>query len=236
VVAVEVRDLLGRCVPNDHSRQVVPEYFADYVLSHNPNVHTVVDLGSGTGGSVDYFRKKNPRIQWIGVDITWSPEVSSRTRKDAQFITYDGTRVPLRDNSVDLIYCVQALQCAAHPREVLKEVHRTLKPGGYFVGATAQLEPLTVFSYWNYTVYGFFKIVSDAGLELVEIRPSIDSLTLIVRRGLRRPAFFKVFWTHESPLNFLIGVLGRLLRKNHAWINSFKLLFCGQFCFLVRKP
>jgi len=175
-------------------------------------------------------------LQWLGIDVGSSPEVDSRTRTDVQFLTYDGINIPLSEGSVDMIYCHQVLEHIADPRAVLKEVFRALKPGGYFVGSTSQLEPFHTYSFWNYTAYGFSILVGEAGLELMEIRPSIDSFTLILRAGLRKPKFFNWFWKRESPLNLLISLAGFLLRKPHAWINAMKLLFSGQFCFLVRKP
>ncbi len=71
---------------------------------------------------------------------------------------------------------------------------------------------------------------------MIEIRPSIDAITLIIRRGLGTPRFFSRWWEKESFLNQAISLIGMLKGKGHAWINATKLLFCGQFCFMARKP
>jgi hypothetical protein len=67
------------------------------------------------------------------------------------------------------------------------------------------------------------------------MRPGVDALTLILRRALGRPKFFLRWLEKESPFNFLIELLGKISRKDPAWINAVKLLFCGQFVFLVSK-
>lgn len=232
----EFPDLFRKIVPNDHSHQVVSEYYVDYLFARYNNIQRVMDLGCGAGNSIDIFRKKNPHIRWIGVDIESSPDVDSRTRTDGEFCTYDGIHMPFGDNCVDLIYSNQVFEHVRYPRELLKEVSRVLRAGGYFTGSTSQFEPHHADSLWNYTPYGFFLLMQEAGLELIELRPSIDALTIIIRRGLGRPKFFKTFWTRESPLNIIINIYGKIKRRKHAEINLMKLLFCGQFCFLARKP
>ena len=89
-----------------------------------------------------------------------------------------------------MIYCNQVLEHVRFPERLLREVCRVLKPNGYFVGATSQLEPYHSLSVWNYTPHGFRLLVKEVGLQLQEIRPGIDALTLIIRAA---PAKAKVF-------------------------------------------
>ena len=62
------------------------------------------------------------------------------------------------------------------------------------------------------------------------MRPGIDALTLIARRGLGRSGAFDRFWSTESPAHRLIGLAGR--GRTAREVNAAKLLFSGQFCFL----
>jgi len=227
--------LLEPCIPNDHSKQVSAEHYVEWVFRHAPGVRRVMDLGCGIGNSYDYFRMKDPTIMWIGLDKEDSPEVSSRTRTDAQFRSFDGVHIPFEDDSFDLVFCQQVFEHVRHPLPLLKEVNRILKPGGYFIGSTSHLEPYHSYSVWNYTPYGFRCLVEEAGFDFKEVRPGIDALTLILRRGLRCPEFFGIWRKRESPLNFVITLVGRLARRPHVWINGVKLLFCGQFSFLAYK-
>lgn len=230
------RDLLGECIPHDHSRQVTSEHYLERLLRQSNQIRRVMDLGCGAGDSVQYFERKDPSIRWVGLDIEESPEVVSRTRTNAEFHTFDGIHIPFDENRFDLIYCHQVPEHVRHPSDLLQDVHRVLKPNGYLAGSTCQLEPCHSFSMWNYTPYGLRLLIEDANLQLVEIRPGIDALTLIARRGLGRPKYFSRWFARESPLNQVITLLGGVMGKPHASINAMKLLYSGAFCFLARRP
>ena len=175
----DLGDLLGPRIPGDHSRQVLADHYAARLRPAR-----VMDLGCGAGDSVDLFRALNPDVHWVGVDVEDSPEVSGRTRTDAEFVTFDGQRLPFEDASFDLVYCKQVLEHVESPHELLREVARVLKPDGSFAGSTSQLEAFHSRSIFNWTPYGFTVAAEDAGLEVVELRPVIDGLTLVT---LARP-------------------------------------------------
>ena len=228
--------LLKGCISRKQSRQSTLEAVVDVVLRRDPSVLAVVDLGCGAGNSVDYFRRKRPEIRWIGLDIADSPEVRGRKREDADFRTFDGVNIPLADSEVDLFFCKQVLEHVVKPQELLHEVERCLRPGGYLAASTSQFEPFHSYSVWNYTPYGIKTMLDDVGLRLEEVHPGIDGLTLMARRALGHPKCFSKWWASESPLNRAINLYARLKRLNPAATNAVKLLFCGQFSFLARKP
>lgn len=100
---------------------------------------TVLDLGSGAG--FDCFlasRKTGPGGRVIGVDMT--PEMLERARANAQRGGYDNVefrqgeieRLPVEDNSVDVIISNCVINLAADKDRVLAEAFRVLKPRGRF--------------------------------------------------------------------------------------------------------
>ena len=227
--------LLGERLPRDHARQTLAEHMAAAAVAGLAQPR-VLDLGCGSGRSVDIFRGLAPNAEWVGVDVEDSPEVRQRTRTDAEFHTFDGVRLPFEGERFDLVYCAQALEHVERPEPLLADVARVLRPGGFLAGSTSGLEPFHSRSTWNYTPHGLTLLIERAGLEVRELRPSIDALTLILRRGLGGPRFFNRFWTRESPLNRLIDLFARARRLDPAQAIAVKLLFSGQMAFLARRP
>ena len=125
--------LIRDFIPDDHSRQVNSSYYIDYVLDQNENTSKIVDLGCGIGDSFKPFTSKRSDIQWIGLDLLSSPEVALRTETDAQFIAFDGVNIPIAGNCLDVVYCNQVLEHVRYPSELLKEVARVLRLGGYLL-------------------------------------------------------------------------------------------------------
>lgn len=228
-------NLLSEYIPNDHSHQVTSLYYTECLFKQNSGLYKVMDLGCGAGDSLGYFKEKYPNVIWTGLDINKSPEIEEKIKIGGEFHIYDGIHIPFEDNYFDLIFCNQVFEHVRFPADLLKEVKRVLKPNGYFIGSASQLEPYHSYSLWNYTPYGFSVLIKEAGLQLLEIRPGIDALTLILRRGFGCTKIFSRWMRKESPLNLIISLIGRVKRKSNFWINARKLLFCGHFCFLVRK-
>ena len=235
MIGDDLLELVRDAVPSDHSRQVLADYWIETGFAALPPGSRVLDLGCGTGDSVDQFRAVDPSVGWVGVDVERSPEVKRRVRTDAEFHVFDGERLPFEDASFDFVYCKQALEHVRRPSVLLGDVARVLRPGGVLAGSTSQLEAFHSLSTWNYTPYGLRLLLEDAGLSLEELRPGIDSLTLILHRGLGMPAITRRYWGRESPLNRAIGLFGRARRLDARRVNAIKLLFCGQFAFLARR-
>jgi SAM-dependent methyltransferase len=233
MIADDLRELLGQRIPGDHARQVLADHWIPRLAEEGPRV---MDLGCGAGDSVDAFRPHVPGLRWVGVDLPASPEVDERTRTDAEFRTFDGLSIPAEDGEFDSVYCKQVLEHVEQPEPLLADVARVLRPAGLFAGSVSQLEPFHSLSVGNMTPYGLMRMAERAGLELVEVRPGIDALTLITHRGLGMPSFTRRYWSRESPLNRAIGLFGRVRRLDAQGVNAIKLLFCGQFAFLARRP
>jgi ubiquinone/menaquinone biosynthesis C-methylase UbiE len=235
VLGADLAALLGDRIPADHSRAVLADSYAERYLAQpdRPPAPRVLDLGCGTGDSIDLFRALESRVEWTGADIEHSPEVAQRTRTDARFVTFDGQRLPFGDASFDLVYCKQVLEHVRHPGPLLAEVARVLAPNGWFAGSTSHLEAFHSRSYWNYTPYGLAELLADAGLELVETRPVIDAFTLVAWRALGTPRFFHRWWARQSPPYKAIDLLARMTGWDARTVNTAKLTLSGQFTFLA---
>ncbi|HOW27110.1 MAG TPA: arsenite methyltransferase [Elusimicrobiota bacterium] len=98
---------------------------------------TVLDLGSGAG--IDCFlaaKKVGARGRVIGVDMT--PEMVSKARRNAkragirnvEFRLGEIERLPLPDDSVDIVLSNCVINLATDKEKAWTEIHRVLKPGG----------------------------------------------------------------------------------------------------------
>lgn len=96
----------------------------------------VIDLGSGTGFFSDILASQYPTV--IGVDLSKQMlnfAAENRSNK-LNWLAADAYKLPLQDNSIDLIYSNLMIQWCDPLEPVLAEVMRILKPGGYFIFAT----------------------------------------------------------------------------------------------------
>jgi SAM-dependent methyltransferase len=228
--------LLGDAVPGDHARQTLADRYIEREIGRPAQgPWRVLDLGCGAGHSVELFRARDPDVQWVGLDVPGSPEAHERIRRDARFETFDGVTMPFDDASFELVYCKQVLEHVRHPEPLLAEVRRVLAPGGAFAGSTSQLEPYHSLSLWNYTPFGLVRLLDQAGLRAIELRPGIDGPTMIGWRLAGWHRSFHHWFGRESPLNRALDACGRIVQADARTVNATKLLFCGQFAFLAQR-
>lgn len=186
---------------NGSSRQVdALQMVGEYANGLGPSPR-VLDLGAGDGTAARSLSKVIPEMDYCGLDIEDSPEVSVRKPSNLTFVTYDGVTMPFESRSFDLVFSKQVLEHVRHPDEVLEEVGRILRPGGLFIGSCSQLEPYHSHSIFNWTAYGIVTVFADHGLRVMRIAPGVDGLTLILRRLGDKKAF-SPFFAEEGLLNY----------------------------------
>src|SRR5271157_2994728 len=100
---------------------------------------TVLDLGSG--GGIDVLlsaRRVGPSGKAYGLDMTDDMLALARENQrkagteNVEFVKGDIERIPLPDNSVDVIISNCVINLSADKERVLREAFRVLKPGGRF--------------------------------------------------------------------------------------------------------
>src|SRR5688500_478056 len=100
---------------------------------------TVLDLGSG--GGIDVLlsaRRVGPTGKAYGLDMTEEMLALARENQkkagaaNVEFLKGEIERIPLPDNSVDVIISNCVINLAADKDKVLREAFRVLKPGGRF--------------------------------------------------------------------------------------------------------
>lgn len=95
----------------------------------------VLDLGTGSGYMLRQLRETYATGQSIGVDASIEMIRNARQYTDDLFLHFLGavfSQLPLRSNSFDCVWSMEAFYYAQDPRGVLEEIRRILKPGGVF--------------------------------------------------------------------------------------------------------
>lgn len=104
------------------------KHFATFVKAGD----VVLDLGCGNGRLYQIFA--DLPISYIGIDQSEELLVLARKQfREGKFLEGNMLSIPLPDKSVDVIFCIAALQHIPGEelqREAVQEMKRVLKPGG----------------------------------------------------------------------------------------------------------
>jgi SAM-dependent methyltransferase len=113
---------------------------AEYLGGREPGV--ALDAACGTGRFAEFLSRRGHRV--IGVDS--SPDMLARARRrvpGGQFHVAGLDRLPLPDDSVDVVVCALALVHVPRLQPVLAEFARVLRPGGDLVVSDVHHELVT---------------------------------------------------------------------------------------------
>jgi ubiquinone/menaquinone biosynthesis C-methylase UbiE len=118
----------------------------------------VLDVGCGTGATLEAIVRAHPEVQAWGIDL--SAEMVARARErlagadgrpagQVELQVADAEHVPLADDAVDLVVCVDSLHHYPDPAAALREMRRVTRPGGgLVVGEWRLAAPLRQLMNW----------------------------------------------------------------------------------------
>ena len=146
-----------------HTRNITlsgetPEFFAAYKVADTAEVLSakgladaprILDFGAGVGTSVVFFREHFPTAKLTCLDVSRKSLELGETRYGdlAEFVRFDGGRIPFPDCSFDLVFMACVLHHVDHAEHValLTEARRVLAERGVLVIFEHNpLNPLTV--------------------------------------------------------------------------------------------
>ncbi|HUL01093.1 MAG TPA: glycosyltransferase [Nitrospirota bacterium] len=141
----------------------------------------VLEIGCGAGNTLVWL-KSLKHCTWIaGVEI--SPEAAeiARERLDAVYpVNIEQNSIPIQEATLDLILCLDVLEHMIDPWEVVRRLHKLLKPGGALIVSIPNVRnkdvlfPLLFKGEWDYTDAGILDkthlrfFVRDTAIRLVE--------------------------------------------------------------------
>jgi len=106
----------------------------DITLERLSEGDTVLEIGHGDGYGLMKIAEK---ADIIGLDI--DPRIvqfASEKYGEKYFKIYDGSSIPFDDNHFDCVCLFQVIEHIEEDVEILKEIRRVLKPGGFMIMTT----------------------------------------------------------------------------------------------------
>ncbi|NJB66464.1 SAM-dependent methyltransferase [Desulfobaculum xiamenense] len=97
-------------------------------LAHIPGDSRVLDLGCGTGATVEHLRSHHA-LAAVGVDLA----IPQGAKKGLPFAQADAQSLPFRDASLGAVICECVLSLLPDQRAALHECRRVLMPGGRLI-------------------------------------------------------------------------------------------------------
>lgn len=132
--------------------------FARFVQGHCKDKYLLLDVGSGTGRITEVIAPFIRKV--VALDFSMRSLQMLRVKNIANCISVCACAscIPFKDETFDLVISCQVLQHMLLPELLgcLREVHRTLKPGGLFAFSNYNLH------YWRYK--GVFEIGDEAAI------------------------------------------------------------------------
>jgi malonyl-CoA O-methyltransferase len=205
------------------------------IVKLDPEV--ILDLGAGTGHASRTLKNMFPKAQVIALDIALGMLVEARHQRGIlrrfNRIAADGRKLPLKAQSVDLVFSNLMVQWCDPPDAVFAEVQRVLKPHGLFTFTTLGPDTLKELrAAWaevdEHTHVNRFTDMHDVGDALMRARfaePVLDvepfTLTYADVYGLMRE--LKAIGAHNATRGRRPGLTGRrALDKMLAAYETFR--------------
>jgi ubiquinone/menaquinone biosynthesis C-methylase UbiE len=132
------------------------------------NCHKIIHLGSGKSSLSKYCSMNLNHKNIYSLDINYDVLILN---PDTYKIVADASEIPFLSNSADLIATEHTFEHFINPEQVLKEIYRILKPGGYLVSTfpnswyyASVISHLT--PYWFHVFY--LKLLHGASDEIIK--------------------------------------------------------------------
>lgn len=101
---------------------------ARFIAAQGHSRPVVLDVGTGSGITLERIRERLPEVRAIGLDLRGEPMTLGAP--GLFFARADASALPLADQSIDFVVCRSSFcYCEDQPR-VLREMLRVLRPGG----------------------------------------------------------------------------------------------------------
>jgi 2-polyprenyl-3-methyl-5-hydroxy-6-metoxy-1,4-benzoquinol methylase len=110
-----------------------------------------IDIGCGSGGIAAALAPSARQIAGFDPEPwpNWASMAAQHSNLSFTAAGFDNEQLPLPENAVDVVICNQVYEHVARPEQLIRNIHRVLKPGGvcYFAGPNL-LWPIEPHVFW----------------------------------------------------------------------------------------
>ena len=100
-------------------------------IEDNKSVNVLVDIGCGKGGGISFYKDFYNFNHCIGIDLTKvNIDIANKHAKDVNFYVASATNLPIYNNTVDVITCIESIIYYVPAINFIKEANRILKNNG----------------------------------------------------------------------------------------------------------
>lgn len=133
---------------------------------------TVLDIGASDRWILPHLP---PGVHYVALDYPATVTEFYSGRPD---VFADACRLPISDESVDAVICLEVIEHVADPVRAVCEIGRVLRPGGTAWLSMPFLYPLhnQPYDFQRYTEYGLRRDAQNAGLEVIDVARQCDSI------------------------------------------------------------
>lgn len=139
----------------------------------------ILEIGFGNGRHFSELKARARNLKITGIDL--SPEMVKEAVRKNKELSASGSmnvsvgssdRMQFDNNSFDIIFCVNVIYFWENPSAHLKEIHRVLKPGGFFCVGFRPKEnlskfPFSKFGFVLYTEQEWKSLIEENGFQFI---------------------------------------------------------------------
>jgi SAM-dependent methyltransferase len=176
-----------------------------------PTPKKVLEIGSWLEpNQAEYanLRPMFPNSSYLGIDMRDGLGVDQVVNAD---------KLPFKDNSFDLVLCLETLEHADQPWAVASEIQRVVKKNGLIIASSQQNFPIHSYpsDYFRYTPYGMSSLSSLSQKLLFSFSPAYDE-------EYNKNPKAVILIGSKTKNTALFGKIKRNLKSNESFISLYK--------------